>query len=690
MAAPATEHVRNVVLVGQDGAGKTSLAEAMLYISGKTPRMGTTHDGKSYLDYDPEEIKRKFTISTSIAPIPYKDYKINVLDTSGHPDFIGDTLATMQAAEMALFMVDAVAGPQVMTTKLWREAENMRLSRAVYINHIDRENANFDTIMATLHARFGSRLGAVTIPMGVDADFKGVIDIIRMKARYFDEGSSAERVEGIPEEYAETAQAARDKLCDLVAEADDELMMKYLDGEEQLTQEELESLLDKAIAQELFIPVFVGSTIIMQGVQGLMEDICTYFPHPRSHGRFQLADGVTVPIDETKRPSAFVFKTVSDPFVGRLSFLKVLTGYLEPGLELINGRTGKKERLGKLQVMMGKETTDVKSAKAGDIIVVPKLAETRSGDTLSVEGDIAIDPMPLPAPQYPVAIEAVNKNEEDKLGTFLARAAEADPTIRLTRNEDTHQTILTAMGDTQVDMLLGHLKEQTGVEVKLVPVRVPYRETIRKTAEAQGRHKKQTGGAGQFGDCWLRLEPNPGAGYEFVDEIKGGAIPNGLIPAVDKGVQEAMAEGFLAGYPMVDIKCAVFDGSYHSVDSNEMAFKTAARIGFRAACEKADPVILEPMASMDITVGEEYAGTIMGDISTRRGRIIGTDSNDAGETVIMVRVPYAEVITYTKDLRSLTRGSGSYTLEIDGYQEAPRDVTAKLVEAYEAARAAGN
>ena len=690
MAAPATEHVRNVVLVGQDGAGKTSLAEAMLYISGKTPRMGTTHDGKSYLDYDPEEIKRKFTISTSIAPIPYKDYKINVLDTSGHPDFIGDTLATMQAAEMALFMVDAVAGPQVMTTKLWREAENMRLSRAVYINHIDRENANFDTIMATLHARFGSRLGAVTIPMGVDADFKGVIDIIRMKARYFDQGSSAERVEDIPEEYAETAQAARDKLCDLVAEADDELMMKYLDGEEQLTQEELESLLDKAIAQELFIPVFVGSTIIMQGVQGLMEDICTYFPHPRSHGRFQLADGVTVPIDETKRPSAFVFKTVSDPFVGRLSFLKVLTGYLEPGLELINGRTGKKERLGKLQVMMGKETTDVKSAKAGDIIVVPKLAETRSGDTLSVEGDIAIEPMPLPAPQYPVAIEAVNKNEEDKLGTFLARAAEADPTIRLTRNEDTHQTILTAMGDTQVDMLLGHLKEQTGVEVKLVPVRVPYRETIRKTAEAQGRHKKQTGGAGQFGDCWPRLEPNPGAGYEFVDEIKGGAIPNGLIPAVDKGVQEAMAEGFLAGYPMVDIKCAVFDGSYHSVDSNEMAFKTAARIGFRAACEKADPVILEPMASMDITVGEEYAGTIMGDVSTRRGRIIGTDSNDAGETVIMVRVPYAEVITYTKDLRSLTRGSGSYTLEIDGYQEAPRDVTAKLVEAYEAARAAGN
>ena len=690
MAAPATEHVRNIVLVGQDGAGKTSLAEAMLHVSGKTPRMGTTHDGKSYLDYDPEEIKRKFTISTSLAPIPYKDFKINLLDTSGHPDFIGDTLASMQAAEMALFVVDAVAGPQVMTTKLWREAESMRLSRAVYINHIDRENADFDAAMATLHARFGSRLGPVTIPIGVDADFKGVIDVIRMKARYFDEDSDSERIEDIPPEFADVAQNARDKLCDLVAEADDELMMKYLDGEEQLTQEELESLLDKAIAQELFIPVFVGSTIIKQGVQSVMEDICTYFPHPASHGRFQMAGGDSIRIDESKRPAAFVFKTVSDPFVGRLSFLKVLAGVLVPGIELVNARTGKKERLGHLYVMMGKEATDVKSAKAGDIIVVPKLAETRSGDTLSETGEIAVEPLALPTPQYPVAIEAVNKKDEDKLGTFLTRFAENDPTVRIGRSEETHQTVVTAMGDTQVETLIARCKEQTGVEVKLVPVRIPYRETIRKVAEAQGRHKKQTGGAGQFGDCWLRLEPNPGAGYEFVDEIVGGKIPRGFIPAVDKGVQDAMAEGFLAGYPMVDIKCAVYDGSYHSVDSNEMAFKTAARIGFRAACEKADPVLLEPMANLNIVVGEDYAGAVMGDISTRRGRSVGTDSNDAGETVIIVRVPYAEVVTYTKDLRSITRGSGSYSITLEGYEEAPHDVTKKLVEAYQAARAAGN
>ncbi len=683
--------MRNIVLVGQDGAGKTSLAEAMLHVSGKTPRMGTTHDGKSYLDYDPEEIKRKFTISTSIAPVPYKDFKINLLDTSGHPDFIGDTLATMQAAEMALFVVDAVAGPQVMTTRLWREAENMRLSRAVYINHIDRENADFDSAMAALHARFGSRLGPVTIPIGVDKDFKGVIDIIRMKARYFDEGSEAERVEDIPAAWVDAAQNARDKLCDLVAEADDDLMMKYLDGEEQLTQEELESLLDAAIAQELFIPVYVGSTIIKQGIQGLMEDICTYFPHPASHGRFQMAGGDSIRIDESKRPAAFVFKTVSDPFVGRLSFLKVLAGVLAPGMELINARTGKKERLGHLYVMMGKEAADVKSAKAGDIIVVPKLAETKSGDTLSETGEIAVEPLPAPTPLYPVAVEAVNKKDEDKLGTFLARAAENDPTINIKRSEETHQTVLTAMGDTQVEMLLARCKEQTGVEAKLVPVRIPYRETIRKVAEAQGRHKKQTGGAGQFGDCSLRfVAPNPGQGYEFIDEIVGGKIPRGFIPAVDKGVQDAMAEGFLAGYPMVDIKVAVYDGSYHAVDSNEMAFKTAARIGFRAACEKADPVLLEPMANMSIVVGEEYAGAVMGDISTRRGRIVGTDSNDAGETVIIVRVPYAEVVSYTKDLRSITRGSGSYAIEIEGYEEAPHDVTKKLVEAYHEARAAGN
>ena len=683
MAAPTTEKVRNVVLVGQDGAGKTSLGEAMLFASGRTPRMGTTHDGKSYLDYDDEEIRRKFTISTSMAPIPYKDFKINVLDTSGHPDFIGDTIATMQAAETALFVVDAVDGPQVMTTKLWNLAEDMRLSRVVFINHIDRENADFAASMALLHARLGKKLCPVNIPLESGPGFNGVIDIIRMKA-HVHEGDKDTLVD-IPAEYMERAEDAREKLCDLIAEADDEMMEKFLEGE-TLTQEEVEDLLDKAIAQELVVPVFVGSTVMLQGVEALMEDIITYFPSPEAHGRYELANGETIRVSEEKRPAAFVFKTVADPFVGRLSFVKVIAGVLEPGMELINSRTGKKERLGSINLMMGKETTAVKSAKAGDIIVVPKLAETRTGDTLSETGEISVEPAAVPTPLYPVAIEAADKKTEDKLGTFLARAVENDPTIRLERNEETHQLLVYTMGEAQVETLLARAKDQAGVEAVLKPVRIPYRETIRKTAEAQGRHKKQTGGAGQFGDCWLRLEPNPGEGYEFLDEIKGGAIPNGLIPAVDKGVQETMLEGFLAGYPMQDIKCACYDGSYHSVDSNEMAFRTAARIGFRAACEKADPVILEPWASIAVTVPEEYAGAIMGDISVRRGRIVGTDSGAPGETVIKARVPYAEVLTYTKDLRSITRGSGSYELEVDGYEQAPHDVQQKLIEAYQKSR----
>lgn len=684
MAAPATEHVRNIVLVGQDGAGKTSLAEAMLHVSGKTPRMGTTHDGKSYLDYDEEEIRRHFTLGTSIAPIPYKDYKINLLDTSGQADFLGDTLATMQAAEMAMFVVDAVDGPQVMTTRLWHEAEAMRLCRCVFINHIDREHANFDIAMATLHARFGSRLGAVTIPMGVDKDFEGVIDVLRMKARYF-EGED-ERVEEIPEDYLDVAQVARDKLCDLVAEADEDLMMKYLDGEEQLTQKELEQLLDKAIAQEIFIPVFVGSTIIKQGIKGLMEDIASYFPHPRAHGPFYLANGNELYVDETGEPAGFVFKTLSDPYVGRMSFIKVLSGYLEPGMELANARSKKKERLSHLYVMMGKEPMDVKSAKAGDIIVVPKMNDTKTGDTLSLSGGIEVDPLPSPIPLYPIALEAENKKDEDKLGTFLSKQAEIDPTLRLVRYEETHQQVVFTMGDMHVDVLLNKLKNQAKIEAHLVPVRIPYRETIQKTAEAEGRHKKQTGGSGQFGDCWLRLSPNLGEGYVFASEVVGGRIPKNLIPAVDKGVQEAMAEGYLAGYPMVDINCVVFDGSYHAVDSNEMAFKTAARLAFRAACQQADPIILEPMADMDITVGEAYAGAVMGDISTRRGRIVGTDSNDEGETIIVVRVPYAEVLSYTKDLRALSRGSGTYSVRLNGYEPAPYDVQKKLVEQYEASR----
>ena len=686
MAAFSTEQVRNIVLVGQDGAGKTSLAEAMLHLSGKTSRLGTTSDGKSNLDYDPEEIKRQFTISTSIAPVPHKGCKINVLDTSGADDFIGDTFAAMEAAEVALFVIDAVAGPQINTTKLWQMADRKGLSKAIFINHINREHADYDSVFNSLISQYGSRIGAVTIPIGVDKDFKGVIDVIKMKAHYHE--GAKDRIDEIPAGFINAAQAARDKLCDLVAEADDELMMKYLEGEE-LTQAELESLLGLAINSEIFIPCFVGSVVPEQGVESLMDDIVNYFPAPDKRRPIPAVDGGELRIDKKGEPAGFVFKTLSDAFVGRLSFVKLISGSIEPGMDLINSATKKKERIAHIYQMTGKENEDIKSAFAGDIVVIPKL-DAHTGDTISLTGKVEIAPLPFPRPLYPVAIEAANQKDEDKLGDFLSKYADIDPCVTLHRDEQTHQTILTTLGEGSVNLILSRMRERSNIEAKLLEVKVPYRETIRKVAEAQGRHKKQTGGAGQFGDCWIRLEPNPGGGYEFVDEVVGGRIPRGLIPAVDKGIVGAMQEGFLTDDPFVDVKAAVYDGSYHPVDSNEMAFKQAGRLAFRNACEKADPYLLEPMANIEVTVTDEYNGTILSDFSTRRGRVTGTATSEDGKSVIKARVPYKEILTYSRDLRSMTRGIGSYSIELEGYEEVPADIARKLIADYQARREEAN
>lgn len=687
MGAPKTGNVRNVVLVGQGGVGKTSLAEAMLHLSGKTARLGG-HDGtKPTLDYDAEEVKREFSISTSIAPIDWKGSRINVLDAPCYPDFIGDAYAAMSVCESALFVVDAAAGPQPTTVKLWYAAEDLRLARAVFVNRIDKENADFETCLGLLRERFGTRLGAVTLPWGQGEDFGGVIDLVRMKARHCN-GTEQTECE-IPEEYRAQAEAAHETLCELVAEADDDLMEKYLEGE-TLTQEEVEGLLSRAIAKRLFVPVFVGSCIKEQGVNSLMDDIATYFPAPTDYGEMPLIDGDSLKISsEDDRPVVFVFKTLNDPSQGRISFIKVLTGTIEPGMELVNARTRKGERMAHLYVMCGREMTEVGHAYAGDIVVVPKLA-AETGDTLSVSGKIEAAAFKFPNSQYRIAIEAENRGDEEKLFTFIDRACEADPTMRIERDEEMGQTIISAVGEAQVSVLLNRLEERTKVEARTVPIRIPYRETIRRVASAQGRHKKQTGGAGQFGDCYLRVEPLlDSTDYEFVDEVVGGHIPRALIPAVDKGVQETMKDGVIAGYPLTGIRVACYDGSYHPVDSNEMAFRTAARIALKKACEDADPVVLEPMENITVTIPESYAGAVMGDVSGSRGRVTGMDTNDRGETVVTATVPYAELVDYATRLRSLTRGTGDFTMESAGYEQVPYDVQKHLVEFYEESRAQG-
>lgn len=687
LGATSTENIRNVVLVGHGGAGKTSLAEAMMFLSGATKRLGSVESGNSTLDYDAEELKRKITINLSLAPVEHKGVKINIIDTPGYPDFVGDAIAGIEAAEMALFVVDAVSGVQVQTERLWKIAGEMGVARAVFVNRMDKEHADFDGALSALDASFGHRVGAVQLPIGAESDFRGVVDIIRMKA-YHHEGAK-EEVSDIPADLADAADAAREKLSELVAEADDALMEKYLEGE-PLSQAELETLLDKAIAQGIFIPVFVGSAMTLQGVEDLMDEIVSFFPKPTAHGAIRTADGGEKAVSSSGAMSGLVFKTMSDPYLGHLNFVKVVTGCLKPDTQLADNRTGKKERVAHVLGMRGKETFDVDGACAGDIGVLSKLGDVVTNDTLSEGGDVAYSPLPLPEPLYPVAIQAKTKTDEDKLGQAINKIVEEEPTLHLVRDPETHQTVLSGLGDVQIDVALAKLKNKYNVEAETIELRIPYRETIRKTAQAQGRHKKQTGGSGQFADAWLRLEPNPGAGYAFLDEIVGGKISKPFIVAVDKGVQDTMASGAIAGYPVQDVKVAVYDGSMHSVDSNEMAFKTAARIGFRAAAEKADPVILEPIATLEIMVPDAYAGAVMGDLSSIRGRVLGMDAPEPGVQVIKAQAPYAEVVHYATHLRSLTSGTGTYTVKIEGYEQVPGDIQKKLVEQYHKEREEGH
>ena len=678
--------VKNVVLVGQAGTGKTMVAEAMLHLTGKTTRLGGHAGTKPTLDYDGQEGARGFSISTTMAPIDWQGTRINILDAPCYPDFVGDAYTAMSAAETALFLVDANDGPQTTTTRLWYAAEDLSIARAVVINRLDRPESDFDAALDACKERFGNRVGAVTIPMGTGDAFSGIIDIVHMKARHL-EGTKVVEAE-IPAEFADAAETAREELVDLVAEADDEIMMKYLEGEE-ITQEELEGLLATAIRDRVFVPAFAASAVKEEGIISILNAAVAWFPTMADFGRIPLINGEQLDIDpDDDRPVVFVFKSLNDPQNGKLSFVKVLAGTVTPGLELTNARTRKTERLGHLYSMMGRDTSEVKTVAAGDICVVPKL-DALTGDTLSVTGKVEAAAFRFPNSLYRIAIEPEVRGTEGKVYDFLQKSADADPTLKVERDEETAQTIVSAIGEAQVAVLLERLEERAKVTARTVKLRIPYRETIRRTSTGHGRHKKQTGGSGQFADCRLRIEPSPDQGYEFIDEVVGGAIPRGFIPAIDKGVQETMAGGVLAGYPVIDVKVAVYDGQFHPVDSNEMAFKTAARLGFQDAVAQAEPVLLEPMAHLKITVPESYAGSIMGDISASRGRVEGMGAAGAGETMVEATVPYAEVTDYATRLRSLSRGTGEFELEISGYEQVPHDIQQKLAAEYQEKRASG-
>ena len=685
MGAPKTGNVRNVVLVGQGGVGKTSLAEAMLHLSGKTARLGG-HDGtKPTLDYDPEEVKRAFSISTTIAPIDWKGARINVLDAPCYPDFIGDAFAAMSVCETALFVVDAEAGPQPTTVKLWYAAEDLRLARAVFVNRLSRSEASFATTMDLLQERFGTRLGAVTLPWGEGEDFDGIIDLVRMRAEvYYDDEGKDVRDEDIPAELLEQAEEYHQKLIESVAESDEALMEKFFEGEE-LTVEEINAAIRKATINCTMNPVLCGTSYRNKGVQPLLDAVVEYMPSPLDIPAIKGVDPDDPEKELVRHPSddepfsALAFKIMTDPFVGKLAFCRVYSGVLESGSYAYNSSKRKRERVGRLVMMHANHREEVETVYTGDICGIVGLKDTTTADTLCDETTpIILESMEFPDPVIQVAIEPKTKAGQDKMTMALVKLAEEDPTFKTYTDQQTGQTIIAGMGELHLEIIVDRLMREFKVEATVGKPQVAYRETIRKAAKAEGRYVRQTGGHGQFGHCWIEIEPvKPGEGYSFENKIVGGVIPKEFIAPIDAGIREAAQSGILGGFEVVDFKATVYDGSYHDVDSSEMAFKIAGSMAFKEALAKADPCLLEPMMKVEVIIPEQYMGDVIGDISSRRGRIEGMDAR-MGEQTVHAYVPLSEMFGYATDLRSRTQGRGLFTMQFDHYEEVPKSIAEKV------------
>ena len=682
--------IRNVALVGHSGSGKTQLVSALLYDAGAVNRLGKVDDGTTVTDYDEEEIARKHTLSASVAYAEWNKTKINFIDTPGMANFLSDARAALRVADAALVVVDAVHGPEVSTEKVWETAEELATPRMIALNRLDRERASLDRSLQSLRGVFGRTVIPIQLPIGEERHFKGVVDLIAMKAWVFATDGSGKPVDGaIPGDMLATANAAREALIEMVAEADDALMEKFFDAG-TLSQEDLVAGLKRGVAVARIFPVVLVSAAANIGMQPLLDAIVAYVPSPLERPlRARTADGEDVEIatKDGGGASAFVWKTVADPFAGRITLFRVISGTLKADTSLHNVTKDAPERLGHLLLLQGKTQTAVPEIKAGDIGAVAKLKETVTGNLLADKPrSISLPPIKFPEPVISYAIEPRSRGDEEKISTSMHRLQEEDPAIGYNRDPQTKELLLAGQGQLHIEVTVAKLKRRFGVEVILKPPRIAYRETITAATEAHGRHKKQTGGHGQFGDCKLKFEPLPrGSEFEFKDEIFGGSIPRQFVPAIEKGLQEARIRGFLAGYPMVDFRATVFDGSYHAVDSSEMSFKMAASLAFKDGMSRARPTLLEPVMEVEVYAPNDYAGDLMGDLNSRRGRIGGMDTRGAS-TIIRAKVPMSEMLTYEQHLTSATGGRGSYHMEFSHYEEVPQHLHGKIIAASKAER----
>ena len=690
MNAYETKDIRNVAIIAHSGAGKTSLGEAFLFNAKVTDRLCRVDDGNSNLDFEPEEIKRKTTIATSFHHIPWKKKVINILDTPGDLNFLSDTFASLNVADSAILIIDAVSGVQVQTDRVWQVTREQDLPTIILVNKIDRERADFFSALKNIEESLDVKAIVLQLPIGQEEDFKGVVDLVTQKAFMFPaDGSGKMTKADIPADMEDQVMEYREKMIEVVAEADDDLIEKYLDSGELSDQEILQGL-SAGVVGNAFTPILCSSALLNIGIEPVLDFIADYFPSPLDRPAIKMVDPKTgdekeVTISPDGPFSGFVFKTIADPFTGKLTIFKAITGTLNSDSTIFNISRDSKEKISQILKIEGKTQKPINPGVAGDILALAKLKDTTTGDTLSAEkGTQMFKGIEYPTPAIFYAIEPKAKGDEDKITSALARLQEEDPTMQLRRDEQTREFIISGMGQIHLEVILEKMKRKFGVEVELKTPKVPYKETIKGKTRIQGKYKKQSGGRGQYGDTWLEIEPLPrGGGFEFADRIVGGAIPKNFIPSVEKGIVEAMNEGALAGYPAVDIKVALVDGSFHSVDSSDMAFKIAASMGFKKGVLEAKPILLEPIMKIEVTVPDECQGDIIGDLNSRRGRVLGMDPKGRNQ-VIGALVPMADILDYDHTLKSVTSGRGSFTMKLERYDEVPAALAEKVIAAAKA------